>query len=603
MRELIVEKSNNIGSLCSFLRNVKNKEYLDFIESSIPISTLERPLSEKIFYFINDLKDIQTCNCGKHLSFIGFKNGYRPTCGDKKCFVEKRKSTCILKYGVDNPKKSKEVIKKEKENIKKKWGSHYMLNKEVRERFNNTMVSNFGVQWAQQSDSIKEKSIETWKSNVNKEKIINKRSDKIRNKSIEEKKSIQKKKIDTIIQKWGSLEEFKSQIDIRSKETSLRNWGFDHHFKNPTISEKKLESYKKRITQKIIDRLPNDIQYIDRKLNESFTDSIYIIKCQKCDKESEINRQYLNLRVSIEETPCLNCSPRISGTSKMEMELSEFIKLHENNVITNSKSILKNNEIDIYLPDSKLALEFNGLYWHSEIYKDRKYHLTKTEESSKLGIDLFHVWEDDWIYRSDIVKSMILNKMGKTPKRIGARLCNIKEINDNKLVREFLNKNHIQGFVGSSVKIGLFYKDELVSIMTFGNLRKPLGGFSKEGSYEMLRFCSKINTNVMGASSKLFNFFVKNYNPSDIISYSDSSRGSGSMYEKLGFNLFHQTEPNYYWVVDGVRKNRFNFRKDILIKQGFDSDKTEIEIMKSRGYYRIWDCGSRKWTFTNIQKD
>jgi hypothetical protein len=230
MRELIVEKSNNIGSLCSFLRNVKNKEYLDFIESSIPISTLERPLSEKIFYFINDLKDIQTCNCGKHLSFIGFKNGYRPTCGDKKCFVEKRKSTCILKYGVDNPKKSKEVIKKEKENIKKKWGSHYMLNKEVRERFNNTMVSNFGVQWAQQSDSIKEKSIETWKSNVNKEKIINKRSDKIKSKSIEEKKSIQKKKIDLIVKFEENLIEFIKKYEGLSK-TESKLFGED------TISE------------------------------------------------------------------------------------------------------------------------------------------------------------------------------------------------------------------------------------------------------------------------------------------------------------------------------------------------------------------------------
>ena len=120
MKEKITSMANkNIGSLCLFLNNKKNQSYLDFLNSKILDQIKDRQLSEKIYYFINDIKEPILCLCGKHRSFIGFKNGYRPTCGNKKCYVELRRKTCLEKYGVDNPKKSKEILKKEKENIKK----------------------------------------------------------------------------------------------------------------------------------------------------------------------------------------------------------------------------------------------------------------------------------------------------------------------------------------------------------------------------------------------------------------------------------------------------------------------------------------------------
>ena len=192
---------------------------------------------------------------------------------------------------------------------------------------------------------------------------------------------------------------------------------------------------------------------------------------------------------------------------------------------------------------------------------------------------------------------MILNKLGKTPNKIFARKTIIKVIDDNKLVRDFLDKNHIQGFVGSKIKIGLFYNNELVSLMTFGNLRKSLGQKSEEGSYELLRFCNVLNTTVIGGASKLFKYFLNNYNPNQIISYSDLSRSNGNMYQQLGFKLSHNSDPNYYYIIDDVRKHRFNFRKDRLVKEGFNPNKTEIQIMNERGFYRIFDCGMQKWIY------
>jgi hypothetical protein len=291
--------------------------------------------------------------------------------------------------------------------------------------------------------------------------------------------------------------------------------------------------------------------------------------------------------------------PKCNRFDLKENSLYQFIKSNTNiEVKSSNRLILKGKELDIYIPELGIAFEFNGLYWHSEIYKDKKYHIEKTKLCLDKNVNLIHVWEDDWDYKQNIVKSIILNKLGKSEK-IYARKCEIKEVLDNMLIRNFLEKNHIQGFVGSKVKIGLFYSGELISLMTFGNLRKSLGQASKDGSFELLRFCNKLNISVIGGASKLFTFFIKKYNPIKIISYSDNSRGNGYLYEKLGFKLSHDSDPNYYWVINGIRKHRFGFRKDKLIKEGYDPNKTEIEIMNKRGYFRIFDCGSKKWIYSN----
>ena len=159
----------------------------------------------------------------------------------------------------------------------------------------------------------------------------------------------------------------------------------------------------------------------------------------------------------------------------------------------------------------------------------------------------------------------------------------------------FLNNNHIQGFMGSKIKIGLFYNNELVSLMTFGNLRKSMGQKKLEGSYEMLRFCNKLNINVIGGASKLFKYFIRNYNPIEVISYADRSWSKGNLYEKLGFSMEYKTKPNYYYIINGVREYRFNYRKDILVKQGFNENKTEHQIMLERKIYRIYNTGNYKF--------
>jgi len=285
----------------------------------------------------------------------------------------------------------------------------------------------------------------------------------------------------------------------------------------------------------------------------------------------------------------------------MENQLKEFIKNnYKLNIIDKSRNIIHPYELDIYIPDLKIAFEFNGLYWHNELYKDKKYHLNKTELCEKNGIQLIHIYEDDWLYKQDIVKSIILNKLGKSINKIYARKTEVRDITDNKLVREFLDKNHLQGFIGSSVKLGLFINNELVSLMTFGKRRVTMGKKgTNEDDYELLRFCSKLNTNIIGGANKLFKYFVKNHKPKEITTYADRSWSNGNLYKQMGFNYEGKTEPNYYYIIDRIKHYRFNFRKDKLIKEGFDPFSTERQIMLDRKIYRIYDSGNLKYTYEN----
>jgi hypothetical protein len=205
-----------------------------------------------------------------------------------------------------------------------------------------------------------------------------------------------------------------------------------------------------------------------------------------------------------------------------------------------------------------------------------------------LGIDLFHIWEDDWLYKKELIKSMIKNKLGLTKNKLSARNCQVKEVKDIELIRNFLKENHIQGYTNSKYKIGLFYKDELVSLMLFGK--------SRNNSMELSRFCNKKDYLVRGSASKLFKWFLNNKKYKEIISYSDISYSTGNLYEKLGFVLEKISKPDYSYVLDGLRKHKSNFSKNKLLTKGFIG-KSEKEIMLKRKIYKVYNCGLLKYSF------
>jgi hypothetical protein len=172
-----------------------------------------------------------------------------------------------------------------------------------------------------------------------------------------------------------------------------------------------------------------------------------------------------------------------------------------------------------------------------------------------------------------------------------------KPVANNNEVKVFLNENHLQGFVNTNINYGLFQNDELISVMTFSKTRKVLNKNGKEGEYELVRFCNKIGTSVIGGASKLFKKFLKEYNPKTIVSYCDISWANGNLYEKLGFKNFGLTKPNYFYIVNNKRENRIKYQKHKLVKQGHNEKLSESEIMREMGHYRIYNCGNEKYVF------
>lgn len=202
------------------------------------------------------------------------------------------------------------------------------------------------------------------------------------------------------------------------------------------------------------------------------------------------------------------------------------------------------------------------------------------------------IYEDEWRDKHEIVESRIKNLLSVTPNKIYARKCQIREVSYLES-KEFLEHNHLQGNSSNGkIRLGLYFNDELVSLMTFCSLRKNLGQQHKDGEFELLRFCNKCGCTVVGGASKLFKTFIERYTPSRVISYSDKRWGCGAVYYALGMDLTHTSSPSYYYVIQRKRYNRFGFRKDKLIKEGFDESMSEHEIMESRGIHRIYDCGA-----------
>ena len=186
---------------------------------------------------------------------------------------------------------------------------------------------------------------------------------------------------------------------------------------------------------------------------------------------------------------------------------------------------------------------------------------------------------------------MLRNMFGFTKFKIYARKCDLRKVKPSD-AREFLENNHIQGFSNGVYAYGLYYNGELVSLMTFGKQRINLGGKICDGCYELVRFCNKLNTNVVGGASRLFKAFLDEFNPINIVSYSDKRWSTGNLYDILGFIHDHDSKPNYFYVINGKRENRFKYRKDKLLKEGYTGN-TEHEIMLERGIFRIYDCGCR----------
>lgn len=322
--------------------------------------------------------------------------------------------------------------------------------------------------------------------------------------------------------------------------------------------------------------------------------SVMKFQCQECGYEIEKKFHYgrgLN---------CDICNPRTpSFTSAEEQAVFDFIT-DELGVTgyQRDKTIIAPFELDMVFPKEKIAIEYSGLYWHSEVSsgKGRKYHQDKLLAANRQGYRLITIFSDEWNQRSDVVKSKLRNIFGKTARKYHARKTQVLEMSNSEAKR-FLDQYHLQGFGSSKINLGLTdpVSGEILAVMTFSQGRAALNTQVETGEYELVRFATN-GSAVIGGASKLLKYFFRNFQPRKITSYADLRWSEGNVYSKLGFQKL--SEPTIgYWYVDGYqqRMHRFNFTKRQLVKEGADPGKTEWEIMQELGYDRIWDCGHQKF--------
>lgn len=311
------------------------------------------------------------------------------------------------------------------------------------------------------------------------------------------------------------------------------------------------------------------------------------------------NKFHRNKASWINPQLCSVCFDTIS-VSKGENELKEWLtSILPYNIVCQDRFLLDGFEIDILIPDLNIGIEYNGLYWHSEeAGKSKWYHVTKYNKCIEKNIRLIQIFEDEWIYRNSIVKNRLIHILGlsKCTEHLYPRDCEVVNIAVSES-RAWHEQHHIQGRGNGTISYALHKDGVIKAVMDFAKLNQAKGyKHSNDNTWELTRFST--NVHIPGAAGKLFQTFVRHYNPQTVISYSDRRWNTGAVYEKIGFHKEGATLPNYWYVLGDKRYHRYSFRKDQLIKEGYDPNKTEQQIMRDRGYYRIWDCGHDKWIWS-----
>ena len=384
------------------------------------------------------------------------------------------------------------------------------------------------------------------------------------------------------------------EVQENARETMISKYGVDnimklhkyHAASIKTIRKKSVDLWKARGL---------DIEYTDNN-------TVIVHDCCETHGDIEMDVKMFNNRTHdnryLTSTLCPLCRPNydFSGPELVIRNLLDNLGIR---YIANDRTLIKPLEVDFYIPDKKIAIEFNGIYFHSEDSgKSKDYHKNKTESCAVKGVQLIHIWENDWICKQDLITDMLKIKLGMYEHKVMARKCTVKEISA-KDYAGFVNRYHLQGNVPSSYKFGLFYDNELISVMGFGRLRKSLGSKHKDGVYELYRYCVKSGYIVSGGASKLFSHAITHIpDAKEIITYAKRDWSDGNLYKSLGFEFIGYTDPGYFWTNNkGDVLSRYATRKDLIAKTEEEKTLSESQIMKARGYFRCYDSGNLKFIY------
>ena len=446
-----------------------------------------KTFAERAWLFVSDLAAVPLC-CVCNTNTVPFRDisrGYAKYCSTK-CLanstevLEKKKITCMEKYGV----------------------AHHSKTSEYKEKFKSTCLTRYGVS--------------------NPGQIDNKKVTRARSKQLTFFKAV-----------IEQAQSFSCPLFTFDQYTHVR----DHNL------QWQCAGCKQPFTSNLLDKLP---------------------KCPVC-------------------YPIGN----IGGQSKIEKDvLGEIRKFYTGEIIENSREIISPKELDLYFPELKFAIEINGLYWHSDLHVEKNYHYEKYVACTSAGIKLLMITDEEWQNKRSVVISMIRHRLHQLTTKVHARQCTVSPITVQQS-REFLACNHLHGFSPASVHLGLFFNQQLVSVLT---LSKQNRFDRKNQSFEIIRFA--LSCSVTGAMGKFIKYIQREYHDCQrIITYADLRYGPGQVYLLNGFKFVKNSKPGYWYFINNQLYHRLSWTKKRLVDLGYPASKTEFEIMDDLKALRIYDCG------------
>lgn len=558
--------------------------------------------TEKVYQYAygEENKYCELEKCSKQCVFQNFGKGYNKYCSyncsgkAKRRRVENECSMCGETF-ITVKSRARDYCSEE---CRRKYFKTEECKKKKIESHKETVRKKYGTDFYVQTDEFKEKAKQTKIERYGRENYVN-----------------AKKAKETKKEKYGDS----NYINLKKQRKTLKEKFTARDGVDEIKNASQTVEYKNKLTKNQLKTIDQRLlSHIEREFSEKKYRGVedengksihYKFYCKNCNS---------NFKSSLNDgnNPlCPKCDKGGYGRSKKETDVYKLVKsILDTEVYRSDQSVLDGSkELDIFIPSKQIAIEFDGLYWHSELQgeKEKDYHLKKTQACESEDIHLIHIFENEWTRKQDIVKSRLRHILGQsTQKPIYARNCSVKQI-DTQIKSDFLKKHHLQGAGRSKVKLGIFHGEffdsKLVGVMTFGT-PSVAQGHKEDGrreQWEMKRFA--LSRPVVGAAGKLFKHFTRNFDPAQVKTYADRrwSTKLDNVYEKIGFQHVGSSEPNYYYFdrekgATQELKHRFNFRKNVLDEklEYFNPDLTEWENMQKNGYDRMWDCGHLKYRWT-----
>lgn len=518
-----------------------------------------------------------------------------------------QKETLQRKYGVDNAMQIPGVVDKLKTTNKERYDHEWFTQtQEYKDSVKQTDLDKYGVEHHLQSQEVIAKRTETVKERYGVDNVFQSEEVKSKIKS-------------TMLQEYGV--EYISQspeIQVRIAANNFAKYGVKHPMMLQEFWRKAQDTNEQKFGRRAYTQQHiNNIEAWYRFMNDprKYIADNYTEVPRSAQLAKDLGVDQSTIDVYLAKTDSQDCIRR--AKSLMEEEVRAFLQtiVPGTRILQNDRKVIAPLELDIYLPEYKLGIECNPTVTHNSSCDDPwggqskpyNYHLKKTNACESNGLMLFHIFSWEWTYQKDIIKSMLANLLHFTQNQIYARNCVVKPITSDDC-RIFLDANHRQGGVNSAVRLGLYHNDELVSVMTFGKMRQSIGTDNTDLSdcWELVRFCSKLDTSVVGGASKLFKHFVTTYQPKRIRSFSDRAHTRGNLYDRLGFTEIRRSTPGYVWVdtKTDIAYHRYNAQKQNLQRflkdDNIDLNKTEKEIMIEHGFVQVFDSGTITWEWTNL---